>query len=65
MMTFRKEASLEEGNIPFGYVEVRYPSRKQLRVFEFYELVEQELAKLREQFLEYDRKTVFGNNPYF
>jgi len=62
MVQFTKEAALIERNIPFGVVEVWYPD--QLCVDDFHRLVEEELSVLRETYMEYDRKTVFGVNPY-
>lgn len=59
-----KEAALAERNIPFGFVEVRYPDREEWRVEAFRTLVAQELAVLRDRYAEYDRKAVFGENPY-
>lgn len=63
MLAFQKTPDLIRRNIPFGYVEVRYPDR--LCVPEFRALVEEELAGLKETYREYDRKAVFGENPYF
>ncbi len=63
MLSIRKEPALTERNIPFGMVEVRYPSREQLRTDAFRELVKQELSALAARYEGYDRKTVFGNNP--
>lgn len=62
MLTFQKDADLIRRNIPFGYVEVWYPA--QLNTAAFRTLVESELAALRESYADYDRKAVFGDNPY-
>ena len=63
MLSFVKEKRLTERKIPFGVVEVRYPET--LRVEEFRQLVDSELASLRVKYADYDRKTVFSDNPYF
>lgn len=63
MLQFIKDASSRERNIPFGYVEVWYPEI--LRCDDFRALVETELSTLREKYADYDRKNVFGQNPYF
>ena len=63
MGLFVKHPALSERNIPFGYVEVHYP--EQLCVSDFRTLVETELSALREKYLDYDRKVVFSENPYF
>jgi hypothetical protein len=44
-------------------VEVRFP--EDLCVNEFRALVETELVALREKYVDYDRKTLFGDHPYF
>lgn len=64
MIRFTKEAALTERNIPFGYVEVWYPERSQLNISGFRMLVQEELERLRQSYAEYDRKAVFGDNPY-
>lgn len=63
MLMFHKEPALAEKSFPFGYVEVRYP--EQLREEDFRCLVRQELAVLALQHTDYDRKAVFGEDPYF
>jgi len=63
MIQFVQDASLNGRNIPFGYVEVQYP--QQLQTADFRRLVEREIALLKEKYAGYDRKTVFGENPYF
>ena len=62
MLQFKKDSVLEERKIPFGFVEVWYPEQLQLEAFR--SLVEEELYQLRQQYIEYDRKLVFGDNPY-
>lgn len=63
MLTFEKSSALSQRNFPFGYVEVQYP--QQLCTADFRALVDAELAALRERYADYDRKAVFGENPYF
>jgi len=63
MIRFSQDASLGGRGIPFGYVEVQYP--RQLDTMAFRSLVESELKGLREKYASYDRKAVFGENPYF
>ena len=63
MLSFVKEKTLTERKIPFGIVEVWYPET--LHVEEFRQLVDSELASLRVKYSDYDRKTVFSDNPYF
>ena len=62
MLQFKKDSVLEERKIPFGFVEVWYPEQLQLEAFR--SLVEEELYQLHQQYPEYDRKLVFGDNPY-
>lgn len=63
MLAFEKSPELTQRNFPFGYVEVQYP--RQLDTLAFRRLVESELNDLREKYASYDRKPVFGKNPYF
>lgn len=63
MVMFRKEDSLTDKNFPFGYVEVQYP--QDLCVEDFRQLVREELSALALQHENYDRKAVFGEDPYF
>lgn len=64
MIRITKEAALAERNIPFGLVEVTYPEREQWQETAFRALAAEELGALKETYAEYDRKTVFGENPY-
>jgi len=65
MLQIIKEPALAEKNIPFGVVEVRFPENESLREDAFRALVEKELAALEGKYGAYDRKAVFGENPYF
>lgn len=64
MLTVEKEGLLAERNIPFGLVEVWYPEPGTWDAAALRALEEAELAALREQYADYDRKAVFGENPY-
>ena len=62
MLRFEKDSVTAQRNIPFGYVEVRYPEN--LNTDAFRELVREELSALNEKYEDYDRKAVFSDNPY-
>ena len=65
MLQYTKDASLAGVDIPFGVVEVSYPEPELWRREEFYALAGSELAAAREAAEPYERKAVFGENPYF
>ena len=62
MVRMSKERALER--IPFGVVEVRYPSREGWREEDFRALAQEELSACRERYPDYERKTAFGDHPY-
>lgn len=64
VLQVKKDASLLNVNIPYGMVEVHYPSREAWREAEFRETAERELSELQKRHAVYDRKAVFGENPY-
>lgn len=64
MLQVKKDASLLNVNIPYGMVEVRYPPKEAWREAEFREAAERELSELKKRHASYDRKAVFGENPY-
>lgn len=64
MLQFKKEPALTERNIPFGIVEVWYPKEEPLQPDAFRRLVDTELTVLCSRYSAYDRKAVFGENPY-
>ena len=64
MFEIRKDASFSERNIPLGVLEVSYPENGFDRDA-LHSLIERELAALRDKYAGYDRKAVFGGNPYF
>lgn len=55
--------SVELDNFLIGIVEVEYPDK--LNESDFYNLVDNNLNKLYELSNSYDRKIVFGENPYY
>ena len=63
MIVFKIDPVVAQRNIPFGYVEVWYPETLQTAAFR--QLVENELDALKEKYHDYDRKAIFGENPYF
>jgi len=62
MIQFFKDAALTERNIPFGFVEVYYP--QEINSDNFRLLVNSEITALVERYPTYERKAVFGENPY-
>ena len=64
MFEIRKDASFSERNIPLGVLEVSYPENGFVRDA-LHALIERELAALCDKYADYDRKAVFGENPYF
>lgn len=65
MVQIKKESGMQSAGIPFAWVEVQYPDKVQWDETGFYDMVEQHVAALREQYREYVRADVFGQNPYF
>lgn len=63
MLKITKEPALAGQDFPFGAVEVVYPLA--MREEDFRSLVAEELEALKRRFADYDRKTVFGEHPYF
>ncbi len=63
MNIFKNEAAAQ-ADFPLGILTVRYPDSDRWQVEPFHAMVEAHLAALRERFRDYDRKTVFGENPY-
>ena len=56
--------SFRERNLSFGYVEASFPEPDTWDTEAFARLAEEELAALRREMADYDRKTVFGESPY-
>ena len=65
MVQITKENGMQSAGVPFAWVEVQYPDKAQWDEDGFYDMVEQHLAALREQYRDYVRADVFGQNPYF
>lgn len=64
MLTVEKEAALSGRSILFGLVEVWYPDSGAWDVEALRALEETELAALKADYADYDRKAVFGEDPY-
>lgn len=65
MISIIKDESFAARNIPFGIAEVHFPERESWDENAFRVLAEEELSACRSCYPEYDRKSVFGDNPYF
>ena len=65
MVQITKENGMQHAGVPFAWVEVQYPDKAQWDEAGFYDMVERHLAALREQYRDYVRADVFGQNPYF
>lgn len=65
MIPIQLDPSFAARGIPFGLAEVTFPARETWNEPAFRALAERELAACRERFADYDRKAVFGQNPYF
>lgn len=58
-------ASFLDKGVPFGVLEATFPQQETWDLSAFEALKAQELERLRERFAAYDRKVVFGENPYY
>ena len=65
MLQITKGPTLQEAQIPFAWVEVRYPDKNRWDEAGFYAMVDEHLAALCERYRDYVRADVFGQNPYF
>ena len=65
MFQIRQDASFLEKGVRFGVLEVSFPPRETWDIPAFEALKARELDLLREDFPAYDRKAVFGENPYY
>lgn len=74
MLTIKKDPSFTEKQVPFAVLAVYFPDRDQWDPEAFEALKEAELAEIRSRFgasadgsaaAAYDRKEVFGENPYY
>lgn len=65
MLQIQLDASFLEKSVRFGALEVAFPQREAWDLAAFEDLKSRELERLRETFAAYDRKAVFGDNPYY
>lgn len=65
VLEIRKDVSFAERGLLFGIVEVVYPEPSEWDEAAFGALKERELAALFAELSDYDRKTVFGETPYY
>ena len=65
VLEIRKDVSFAERQLLFGIVEVVYPEPSEWDEAAFGALKERELAALFAELSDYDRKAVFGENPYY
>jgi len=64
MKSYIKSSDFEEKIFPFGIVEVKFPPKDNWNIAAFRSLVDSETALLKKKHTNYDRKAVFGENPY-
>ena len=65
MLQIQKDTSFSERGLLFGIVEVIFPQPSEWDETGFAALKERELAALFNEFRDYDRKAVFGENTYY
>ena len=65
VLEFRKDVSFAEKHLFLGIVEAAYPRPSEWDEAAFDALKERELTVLFAEFRNYDRKAVFGENPYY
>lgn len=65
MLQIKKDPSFADRNLLFGMVEVVFPQPSEWDEAAFDALKEQELAALFAAYRDYDRRAVFGENPFF
>lgn len=64
MINITKQPQLAQKNMPLGIVQVKYPPKDSWQTKNFRALIDAEIASLKEKYADYDRKAVFGDNPY-
>jgi len=64
MFEMYTDPSFREKDLSFGFVEACFPEPASWDTEAFARLAEAELAELRREMAEYDRKAVFGDHPY-
>lgn len=65
MVNILKDSSLADKNFPFGYITAKFPSPEKWDRAAFRTLAEKEISALKERYIEYDRKAVWADNPYY
>lgn len=65
MFQIQTDPSFLEKQVRFGVLEAVFPQRERWELAAFEALKARELERLRESFAAYDRKAVFGENPYY
>ena len=65
MINISKDSSLADKTFPFGYVTVKFPPAEKWDIPAFRGLADKEICTLKEKYTDYDRKTVWGENPYY
>lgn len=65
MFQIQADLSFQEKGVPFGVLEVNYPTPEMWELSAFEAMKTQELEILRERFQDYDRQAVFKENPYY
>ena len=65
MIDIIQDTSFSARGIPFGIAEVVYPARREWEEAAFRALAEKELSACKACYADYNRKAVFGENPYF
>lgn len=64
MFHIQADPSFVEKGVRFGVLEVTFPPREAWDLPAFEARKEQEIARLKRALADYDRKAVFGENPY-
>ena len=64
MLNFKKDISLADKNFHFGVAQVTFPPKEKWNETAFRALIHSEIAQLKEKYADYDRKAVWGENPY-
>jgi len=65
VIEFKKDVSLQNQIFPFGAVEVKFAHEETWNRAAFRQLVDSEIASLKEKYADYDRKAVWGENTYY
>ena len=64
MINIKKDISLADKNFSFGVAEVIFPPKDKWNETAFRTLADSEINALKEKYTDYDRKAVWGENPY-